>query len=133
MLAVVEDQQLTLTSKAVAKRVDDRPVILVSKPEQRCNRQCQALRVKEGRQIDIAHAVRKRGQRPFSEFDCEARLAAATDTGQGEQPRLAQQNGVFVEILFVAVKLVSNCGRLCRFATGGDDDSLAGSISSVSR
>src|SRR6478736_6077703 len=102
MLAVVEDQQLMLTSKAVAKRVDDRPAILVSKPEQRCNRQCHALRVKEWRQIDIAHAVRKRGQRPFSEFDCETRLAAATDTGQGEQPRLAQQNGVFVEILFVA-------------------------------
>jgi hypothetical protein len=39
---------MSLTGKAVAKRVDDRPVILVSNPEQRCNRQCHALRVKEG-------------------------------------------------------------------------------------
>ena len=91
-----------LTGKAVAKRVDDRPVILLSNPEQRCNRQCHALCVKERRQIDVAHAVRKRGQHPFSEFDREARLAAAADTGQGEQPRLAEQNGVFVEIIFVA-------------------------------
>ncbi len=72
------------TGKAVAKRVDHLPVILLSNPEQRCNRQRHALCVQERRQIDVPNAIRKRLEQPFRELDSEAGLAAAADAGQGQ-------------------------------------------------
>src|SRR5437879_11505263 len=94
MLAVVEDQQHMFTGKTVAKRVDHLPVILLSNPEQRCNRQRHVLCIQERRQIDVPNAIRERLENPFCELDSESSLATAADASQCEQPRLLEQCGV---------------------------------------
>ena len=89
------------TGKAVAKRVDHLPVIFLSNPEQRCNRQRHALCIQERRQIHVPSAIRERLENPFCELDSESSLATAADAGQCEQSRLLEQCGVLLEIVVV--------------------------------
>ncbi len=75
---------------------------LFLEPKDRCQRLRHEVGIRQAREFDQPHAIRKRVEQVGGDLQREPRLAAAAGAGQREQPGLAQQRLHFRDFLFAA-------------------------------
>src|SRR6266700_3140747 len=86
MLGVVEHEQQLLGSKMVAERFDYGPRRLLLDLQRLGHGLRHETWIREGGELHQPYTVGKRVDQPARHFDCQARLARTTGTGERHQP-----------------------------------------------
>ena len=91
MLAVVQHQQRAARGQVFEQPLHQRPVALLAQAEHGRAGGGHPFGVLQRREVDEPHAVGECGPLLLRELQRQARLAAAADAGQRQQPRRRQQ------------------------------------------